>query len=124
MKSQIIARIAPGVASLDAAAWDLLAGRSDPFLSHAFLAAPRAVGQRRRGDGLDAAPILVEGESGALLPPRSAYLKSHSQGEYVFDYGWADALERAGRQYIRSCRSPCRSRRCRAGGCSALRSRR
>ena len=48
-ESQIIARIAPGVASLDAAAWDLLAGRSDPFLSHAFLGASSSRAASARG---------------------------------------------------------------------------
>ena len=43
------------------------------------------------------------------------YLKSHSQGEYVFDHAWAGRLRQGGRQLLsRSCRSPCRSRRCRA----------
>jgi len=37
------------------------------------------------------------------------YLKSHSQGEYVFDHGWADAYERVGAPIIRSSRSACRS---------------
>ena len=41
---------------------------------------------------------------------RPSYVKSHSQGEYVFDHGWADAYERAGGRYYPSCRSPCRSR--------------
>ena len=98
-ESQIIARIAPGVASLDAAAWDSLAGRSDPFLSHAFLAALEQSGSVGEGTGWTPAPILVEGESGALAAAAPAYLKTHSQGEYVFDHGWADAFERAGGQY-------------------------
>src|SRR4029453_7882135 len=95
-ESQVIARIAPGVASLDATAWNTLAGTSDPFLSHAFLRALEESGSVGEGTGWTPAPILVEGESGALAAAAPAYLKTHSQGEYVFDHGWADAFERAG----------------------------
>jgi predicted N-acyltransferase len=98
-ESQVIARIAPGVAPLDAGAWDSLAGQTDPFLRHAFLAALERSGSVGEGTGWTAAPILVEGENGALAGAAPAYLKSHSQGEYVFDHGWAEAFERAGGHY-------------------------
>jgi predicted N-acyltransferase len=98
-ESQVIARIAPGVASLDADQWDALAGRGDPFLSHAFLAALEQSGSVGEGSGWTPAPILVEGEGGALAAAAPAYLKTHSQGEYVFDHGWAEAFERAGGHY-------------------------
>jgi predicted N-acyltransferase len=96
---QVIARIAPGVASLDAAQWDALAGKADPFLSHAFLSALEQSGSVGEGTGWTPVPILVEGENGALAATAPAYLKTHSQGEYVFDHGWAEALERAGGHY-------------------------
>ena len=96
---QVIARIAPGVASLDAGQWDALAGRGDPFLSHAFLAALEQSGSVGDGTGWTPAPILVEGEHGALAAAAPAYLKTHSQGEYVFDHGWAEAFERVGGHY-------------------------
>ncbi len=96
--ADIIARLAPGVASLEPAAWDRLAG-ADPFLSHAFLAALEQSGSVGPGTGWSPAPILIEGEGGAIVAAAPAYLKGHSQGEYVFDHGWADALERAGGQY-------------------------
>lgn len=95
----LIARIAPGVASLDAGQWDALAGAGDPFLTHAFLAALEESGSVGEGTGWAPAPIFVEGEGGAMAAVAPAYLKSHSQGEYVFDHGWADAFERAGGQY-------------------------
>ena len=98
-ESQVMARIAPGVADLDARQWDALAGGGDPFLSHAFLAALEDSGSVGEGSGWTSAPILVEGEEGALLAAAPAYLKTHSQGEYVFDHGWADAFERAGGRY-------------------------
>ena len=96
--ADIIARLAPGVAALDPAAWDRLAG-GDPFLSFAFLAALEQSGSVGPGTGWSPAPILIEGEGGAIIAAAPAYLKSHSQGEYVFDHGWADAFARAGGSY-------------------------
>lgn len=98
-ESQVIARIGLGVAPLDAGQWDALAGRSDPFLSHAFLAALEQSGSVGEGTGWTPAPILVEGEGGALAAAAPAYLKTHSQGEYVFDHGWAEAFSQAGGHY-------------------------
>ena len=97
-ETEILARIAPGVAAIDAAQWDSLTDGGDPFLSHAFLAALEESGSVGPGTGWSSAPILVE-EDGKLLAAAPAWLKSHSQGEYVFDHGWADAFERAGGSY-------------------------
>src|SRR5207253_1610172 len=44
-------------------------------------------------------PILVEDDAEHLIAAAPAYLKTHSQGEYVFDQGWAEAWERAGGEY-------------------------
>jgi predicted N-acyltransferase len=96
-ESEILARLAGGVAQVEAAQWDALAG-GDPFLSHAFLASLEDSGSVGPGTGWSPTPILIE-EEGALLAAAPAYLKSHSQGEYVFDHGWAEAWERAGGQY-------------------------
>jgi predicted N-acyltransferase len=97
-ETEVVAKIASGVSGLNAAAWDRLAGE-DPFVSHAFLSAledSRSVGP---GTGWTPAAILVEDDSSHLLAAAPAYLKTHSQGEYVFDHGWADAYERAGGAY-------------------------
>jgi predicted N-acyltransferase len=96
-ESQIVARLASGVAAVDSGQWDALAG-GDPFLSHAFLSALEDSGSVGPGSGWSPAPILVEDE-GRLLSAAPAYLKSHSQGEYVFDHGWAEAWQSAGGQY-------------------------
>ena len=98
-EQQVIARIAPGVASLDAGQWDGLAGSTDPFLSHAFLAALEESGSVGDGSGWTAAPIIVEDNDGRIAAAAPAYLKAHSQGEYVFDHGWAEAYEQAGGRY-------------------------
>jgi uncharacterized protein len=97
-ESEIIAKIASGVSGLNAHAWDRL-GNGDPFTSHAFLSAledSHSVGQ---GTGWTPAPILVEDDASHLVAAAPAYLKTHSQGEYVFDHAWAEAWERAGGQY-------------------------
>ena len=97
-ESEIVAKIASGVSGLNARAWDRLAG-AEPFLSHAFLSAledSRSVGP---GTGWTPAPILVEDEAEHLVAAAPAYLKTHSQGEYVFDHGWAEAWQRAGGDY-------------------------
>jgi predicted N-acyltransferase len=96
-ESEVFARIAAGIAEIDAAEWGALAG-GDPFLSHAFLSALEDSGSVGPGTGWSPAPILIE-EEGRVRAAAPAYLKSHSQGEYVFDHGWAEAWERAGGQY-------------------------
>ncbi len=94
----IEARIAPSVGSLPAAEWDALAG-GNPFMCHAFLTALEDSGSVGPGTGWSPAPIVIEGADGRLVAALPAYLKSHSQGEYVFDHQWADAWHRAGGQY-------------------------
>ena len=97
-ESQIVARLAPGVAATDPALWDSLAGRDDPFVTHAFLSALEESGSVGEGSGWTPLPILVE-QDGQTVAAAPAYLKTHSQGEYVFDHGWAEAFERAGGHY-------------------------
>ena len=94
----LVARIARGLADLDAAAWDALAGTDDPFLSHAFLALLERSGSVGDAAGWTPLPILAE-RDGAIVAAAPAYLKSHSQGEYVFDHGWAEAWQRSGQSY-------------------------
>lgn len=71
----------------------------NPFVSHSFLSALEESGSAVPRTGWGAAHLLVEEPDGTLLACAPCYLKSHSQGEYVFDYGWADAYERAGGRY-------------------------
>jgi predicted N-acyltransferase len=97
-ESEIVAKIASGVAGLNARAWDRLTD-NHPFATHAFLAALEESGSVGPGTGWTPAPILVEDEDEHLVAAAPAYLKTHSQGEYVFDHGWADAWERAGGAY-------------------------
>jgi uncharacterized protein len=92
----VVAHVGDAVAGFAAADWDRCAGTDDPFLGHAFLSALEESGSATAGTGWRPLPIAIDGADGrpdAVLP---AYLKSHSQGEYVFDHGWADAYQRAG----------------------------
>jgi predicted N-acyltransferase len=70
----------------------------NPFISHAFFAALEASGSAcaRTGWGPRHLVARLDGAIAGIVP---CYLKSHSQGEYVFDRGWADAFERAGGRY-------------------------
>jgi len=88
-----------GVAAIEAAAWDALHDGGNPFVGHAFLSLLERSGSVGPGTGWQAAPLLVEDEAGTLLAAAPAYLKTHSQGEYVFDHAWADAWARAGGDY-------------------------
>lgn len=71
----------------------------NPFVSHEFLRALEESGCVGARTGWSPAYLLVEDEAGTLLAATPSFLKSHSQGEYVFDHGWADAYERAGGRY-------------------------
>ncbi len=92
-------RIVDGLAEVPAAAWDACAGSDNPFLSHAFLEALEASGSATAKTGWLPQHVLIEDAEGRLLAAAPLYLKSHSQGEYVFDHGWAQAYERAGGSY-------------------------
>ena len=99
-------RVIPGLDQVDPAEWDACAApeASDggrplyPFLTHRFLWALEASGSAtpREGWGPQHLVASVDGQVAAVMP---LYVKSHSQGEYVFDYSWAHAFERAGGDY-------------------------
>ncbi len=95
---QLVARIARGVAAIDGKVWDSLAGDGDPFLSHAFLSLLESSESVGDATGWSPLPLIVE-RDGLAVAAAPAYLKTHSQGEYVFDHGWAEAWQRSGRSY-------------------------
>jgi predicted N-acyltransferase len=95
----ITVRLIERVAEIPAAAWDACAGTVNPFVSHAFLdilEESRSVGGNT---GWTPRHLIAEDETGQVIGAVPLYLKSHSQGEYVFDHGWADAYRRAGGHY-------------------------
>ncbi len=87
------------IAEIPAAEWDAGAGDANPFVSHAFLAALEESGSVGARTGWLPQHAALRDEAGRLLGCAPMYAKSHSQGEYVFDHGWADAYERAGGRY-------------------------
>ncbi len=91
-------KLVQGIEQLDAADWDACAGADQPFLSHAFLSSLEASGSACRETGWLPLHVVVEA-GGRLLGCAPMYMKSHSYGEYVFDWGWANAYERAGGRY-------------------------
>ena len=86
--------------------WSALGGTSkntsgntyNPFCSHAYLSSLEESGSAAPKTGWQGRHVLVE-DGGRLVAATFGYAKSHSQGEYVFDHGWADAYERAGGRY-------------------------
>ena len=97
--TSITARLADGVRQIAAADWDACAGDGNPFVGHAFLSALEESGSVGGRSGWQPLPIVVDGADGRPAAIAPAYGKAHSQGEYVFDHGWADAWERAGGAY-------------------------
>lgn len=78
--------------------WDACAGDENPFVSHRFLKALEDSDAANGEAGWLPQHIVIEDENG-IAGCAPCYLKNHSHGEYVFDWGWADAYERAGGQY-------------------------
>ncbi len=99
MTDPVLARVTDGVAGLDAAAWDACAGADNPFLSHAFLSALERSGSAHSRSGWQPLPLVIDDGADGYAGVMPAYAKGHSQGEYVFDHGWADAWHRAGGSY-------------------------
>ncbi len=94
------ARIVDDPTAIDAAAWDALLDSQPsptPFMRHAYLAALHASGSATAQTGWQPQFVLLE--DGGLRAAAAVYLKSHSWGEYVFDWAWADAYRRHGLRY-------------------------
>ncbi|MGI9500177.1 MAG: GNAT family N-acetyltransferase [Geminicoccaceae bacterium] len=98
MDEPIEVRLVQGIEQIDAVDWDACAGADQPFLSHAFLSALETSGSASAETGWLPLHLVAE-QDGRVIACAPMYLKSHSYGEYVFDWGWADAFERAGGQY-------------------------
>jgi len=79
--------------------WNACVGDDHPFTSHGFLSALEDSGSANTQSGWMPQHLIIEDPAGGLLAAAPLYLKNHSYGEYVFDWGWADAYERAGGKY-------------------------
>ena len=96
---QITVKVIPSISEVSPEAWDRCAGTSHPFTRHAFLSALEDSGSATAETGWQPQHMIIEAPTGGLLGAAPLYLKNHSYGEYVFDWGWADAFERAGGNY-------------------------
>lgn len=91
-------RFLDGLADIAPADWDALVPDGNPFVSHAFLAGLETTGCLREAYGWRPRHIALF-EDGRLLAAAPTYLKGNSHGEFVFDWSWAAAWERAGGDY-------------------------
>ncbi len=99
-REAISVRVAASFDEVDAEAWDACAGTDNPFVRHSFLSALEDSGSATGETGWASQHLIIENADGGYLGVAPLYVKSHSYGEYVFDWGWADAYERAGGQYF------------------------
>jgi hypothetical protein len=101
MSKDYVIRVHDEPGAIDAAQWNALLDEQDaptPFMRHEYLMALHASGSAVEHSGWS--PCWITIDSGGLLQAASAlYLKSHSYGEYVFDWAWADAYQRHGLAY-------------------------
>ncbi|WP_295558030.1 GNAT family N-acetyltransferase [uncultured Hyphomicrobium sp.] len=93
----------PRIGAIAAEAWDACANPDatthNPFLAHAFLDALEKSGTVGPETGWLPHHLVLEGPGGAVAGVMPLYAKTHSQGEYVFDHSWAEALHRIGGSY-------------------------
>jgi uncharacterized protein len=91
------------LSDIDKADWDALANPEgapyDPFISWDFLQALEESGSATRRTGWGGRHLQCKDGSGAVVGYAPVWLKSHSQGEYIFDHAFADAWQRAGGQW-------------------------
>ncbi len=101
LKAEI--KVSRRIAEIGREAWDACAGNPDhaanPFIRFDFLNALEEANCAVERTGWGPQHISVEDDAGRIAAVMPLYLKSHSQGEYIFDHAWADAYERAGGRY-------------------------
>jgi len=93
-----VIRILDSLAGVDPSQWDALVGDGNPFVSHAFLHGMEEHGCLREDYGWQPHHLALY-EDERLVGAVPAYLKGNSHGEFVFDFAWAHAYERAGGDY-------------------------
>ncbi|MEM9030657.1 MAG: GNAT family N-acetyltransferase [Pseudomonadota bacterium] len=100
--SDVMIKVVPSISDVPAVDWDACANTDaapwNPFVSHAFLKALEDAGTVTRRTGWVSQHLVLEQDQ-EILGVMPAYLKTHSKGEYIFDYGWAHAYENAGGAY-------------------------
>src|SRR5438045_7836872 len=95
----ITLRIHAAISEIAPEAWDACAGDINPTVSHVFLSALEDSGSSTARSGWAPQHLSFADPAGRSIAVVPMYLKSRSYGEYVFDWGWADAFEPAGGRY-------------------------
>tara|TARA_R110001592_G_scaffold100995_2_gene286090 strand:- start:1317 stop:2486 length:1170 start_codon:yes stop_codon:yes gene_type:complete len=98
-RDAVAIKIVKSLSEVSPEAWDACAGTDNPFIRHAFLSALEDSGSATGETGWLGQHLVIEDPAGGIAACAPLYLKNHSYGEYVFDWGWADAYERAGGRY-------------------------
>jgi uncharacterized protein len=93
------ARFLDSIAQIDAQRWNALAGGTQPFLRHEFLLALEESGCAAPRTSWDPKHLVVEDSGGDLAAAMPLFRKSHSRGEFVFDFSWAGAYAQQGLRY-------------------------
>src|SRR3546814_51295 len=93
-------KVLPAIGEVSPEEWDACAGSANQFLGHRFLSALEDSGAVTAETGWLPRHLIVEDDAGRVAGAMPLYLKGHSYGEYVFDWAWADAYERAGGRYF------------------------
>jgi predicted N-acyltransferase len=92
-------KVVGSISAIDRDGWDSCAGGGNPFIRHAFLQALEDSGSATAETGWAPYHVVIEDGDGRLIGAAPMYVKSHSQGEYIFDHAWAHAYEQAGGRY-------------------------
>ena len=96
--SELSVSVLSAISGIEPALWDGCGAGANPFTRHRFLSALEASGSVGQGTGWHPSHLIarLDGQVAGVAP---CYLKTHSQGEYIFDHAWAQAFERAGGDY-------------------------
>ena len=92
-------RVLNGLKQMSPDDWNRLAGTQNPFIRYEFLRALEDSGCVRAETGWYPQHLVLEDDANQVIAVAPMYLKTHSYGEYVFDWAWADAYERSGHSY-------------------------
>ena len=96
--TELTVSVLPRIDAIPAGDWDGCGDGGDPFTTHRFLLALEQSGSVGGRTGWHPSHLVARVD-GAVAGVSPVYLKTHSQGEYIFDHAWADAWTRAGGQY-------------------------
>ena len=98
-REAITIAVVDSLTHLPAEAWDACVDTDNPFVRHAFLSALEKSGAVSADTGWQPQHLIIDDGTGGIAACAPLYLKSHSYGEFVFDWAWAEAWERAGHDY-------------------------